>query len=122
MPPRTYRQYCSLARALDLVGERWTLLLVRDLLDGPRRYKELLEGLPGIGTNLLATRLKELTRLGLIERAALADGRAVSYQLTESGRELEEVRIARVRVMNGRSAGAGRFVTGKCSLSSPLAK
>ena len=90
MPPRTYSQYCSLARALDLVGERWTLLLVRDLLGGPRRYGELLEGLPGIGTNLLAARLRELGRLGLVERVRLPEGRGRGYRLTAAGRELED--------------------------------
>ena len=50
---RSYRQYCGLARALDVVGDRWTLLVIRELLEGPRRYAELLDGLPGIATNLL---------------------------------------------------------------------
>ena len=57
MGKRSYDQYCTVARALDLVGERWTLLLVRELLTGPKRFKDLLGGLPGIGTNLLAHRL-----------------------------------------------------------------
>ena len=57
---RSYGQYCGLARALDVVGERWSLLIVRELLDGPRRYNELLRGLPGIATNLLAERLRSL--------------------------------------------------------------
>lgn len=97
MPPRTYSQYCSLARALDLVGERWTLLLVRDLLGGPRRYGELLEGLPGIGTNLLAARLRELGRLGLVERVRLPEGRGRGYRLTAAGRELEDALVALAR-------------------------
>ena len=58
MPPKTYRQLCSVARALDVVGERWTLLLIRDLLMGPQSYSALLDGLPGLTTNLLAKRLK----------------------------------------------------------------
>ncbi len=66
MAKRSYRQYCALARALDIVGERWTLLLVRELVTGPKRYKDLLAALPGIGTNLLAARLKELADEGLI--------------------------------------------------------
>ncbi|MGH3420197.1 MAG: winged helix-turn-helix transcriptional regulator, partial [Streptosporangiaceae bacterium] len=57
---RSYGEYCGVARGLDIIGDRWTLLLVRDLLLGPKRYKDLLEGLPGIGTNLLAHRLHEL--------------------------------------------------------------
>jgi DNA-binding HxlR family transcriptional regulator/putative sterol carrier protein len=87
---RSYNQYCALARALDLVGERWTLLLVRELLLGPKRYKDLLDGLPGIGTNLLADRLKALERAGILRRAVLPPpaGSAV-YELTELGHGLE---------------------------------
>ena len=62
---RSYGQYCGLARALDLVGERWTLLIVRELLMGPRRYTDLHRGLPGIATNLLATRLVDMEEAGL---------------------------------------------------------
>lgn len=65
---RSYGQYCGLARALDVVGDRWALLVVRELLEGPRRYNELLEGLPGIATNLLADRLRGLERAGVVER------------------------------------------------------
>lgn len=88
--PRSYAQFCALARALDLIGERWTLLLVRELLLGPRRYTDLLRGLPGIGTNLLARRLRELEAAQLIERMELpppASGGA--YSLTERGRGLK---------------------------------
>ena len=60
MGSKTYGQNCGLARALDVLGERWTLLLIRELSWGPRRYKDLAEGLPGTGTNLLADRLKAL--------------------------------------------------------------
>lgn len=88
---RNYHQFCALARALDLVGERWTLLLVRELLLGPRRYGELLEALPGMGTNLLAARLETLVAQGLCER----DGR--SYLLTDRGRALEEPVLALAR-------------------------
>ncbi len=80
---RSYRQYCGLARALDLVGERWTLLIVRELLDGPAGYNQLLGGLPGIATNLLAARLRSLVDAGVIRR--LDDGR---YQLTPWGDDL----------------------------------
>jgi DNA-binding HxlR family transcriptional regulator/putative sterol carrier protein len=78
-----------MARGLDVVGERWTLLIVRDLLLGPKRYKDLLDGLPGIGTNLLADRLKEMEQYGLIERTTLPppSGAAV-YQLTAVGEGL----------------------------------
>lgn len=90
MGARSYNQFCALARALDVVGERWTLLLVRELLLGPRRYKDLLAGLPGIGTNLLADRLKELERLGVVARRTLpAPAGSAVYELTELGRGLE---------------------------------
>ena len=94
-PRRSYEQYCAVARGLDVIGDRWTLLLVRDLLLGPKRYKDLLSGLPGIGTNLLADRLKELEAAGLIERTVLPPpaGSAV-YQLTETGQSLETVMTA----------------------------
>jgi len=94
-PRRSYDQYCAVARGLDVIGDRWTLLLVRDLLLGPKRYKDLLSGLPGIGTNLLADRLKELEAAGLIERTVLPPpaGSAV-YQLTETGQSLETVMTA----------------------------
>lgn len=84
-PGRNYGQYCGLASALDLLGGRWTLLIVRELLIGPRRYGELLDALPGIGTNLLAARLKFLTGQGVLSRAD--DQR---YQLTELGEQLRE--------------------------------
>ena len=60
MTERSYGQYCGLAGALDLVGERWTLLIVRELMSGPKRYTDLADGLPGIGTSLLAKRLAKL--------------------------------------------------------------
>jgi DNA-binding HxlR family transcriptional regulator len=88
MPRRSYHQYCGLARALDVVGERWTLLIVRNLLLGPQRYSELLRTLPGITTNLLAKRLQEMEAERLIERAP--DGTAGgTYRLTDLGRSLE---------------------------------
>lgn len=82
---RSYKQFCGLARALDVVGERWTLLVVRELLDGPKGYNQLLAGLPGIATNLLAQRLRHLDEAGVVRRAD--DGR---YQLTPWGHELRE--------------------------------
>ena len=82
---RSYGQYCGLARALDVVGERWALLVVRELLDGPRRYNELLNGLPGIATNLLVERLRSLEADGIVHR--LDDGR---YELTPWGEDLHE--------------------------------
>ncbi len=95
MSRRTYDQYCAVARALDIVGERWTLLLVRELLTGPKRFKDLLEGLPGIGTTLLTTRLKELEGHGIVRRVTLPPpaGSRV-YELTDLGRSLEPVIMA----------------------------
>jgi DNA-binding HxlR family transcriptional regulator len=92
---RSYRQYCAVARGLDLVGERWTLLIVRDLLTGPKRYSDLLAGLPGIGTNLLAARLRELSRAGITVRRVLPPPAASTvYELTDVGQELEPVVMA----------------------------
>ena len=87
---RSYHQYCGLAKALDIVGERWTLLIVRNLILGPLRYGDLQRGLPGITTNLLAKRLKEMEAAGLVERVRRASGdSAFAYQLTDLGRGLE---------------------------------
>jgi DNA-binding HxlR family transcriptional regulator len=89
---KTYGQFCSIARALDLVGDRWALLVVRELLLGARRFTDLRSGLPGIGTNVLATRLRELEAAGVIERRQLpAPAPALIYQLTERGERLREV-------------------------------
>ncbi|GGL40657.1 winged helix-turn-helix transcriptional regulator [Planomonospora parontospora] len=84
---RNYGQYCGLASALDVVGERWTLLIIRELLLGPRRYGELLAELPGIGTNLLAERLKSLVEMGVLTKPASRDQ---GYELTEIGRRLRD--------------------------------
>ena len=88
---RGYGQFCGLARALDLVGGRWALLVVRDLLTGPKRFTELQEGLHGIPTNVLTSRLRELEEVGIVERRVRAHpGGGVDYALTEYGLELEE--------------------------------
>jgi len=89
---RDYGQYCGITRALELVGERWSLLIVRDLLVGPRRYGELAAGLPRIPSNILAARLKELQAAGILRRAP--HSRVVVYELTPYGRELEPVVLA----------------------------
>jgi DNA-binding HxlR family transcriptional regulator len=86
---RDYGQYGGVARAVELVGERWALLIVRDLLVGPRRYGELAAGLPRIPTNILATRLKELQAAGIIRRAPRSS--IFIYELTPYGRELEPI-------------------------------
>jgi len=84
---RTYNQDCILAHALDLLGERWTLLIVRDLFLGPQRFGDLQAGLPGIGANLLSKRLKELEEAGLVEAVQSGDARG-RYRLTETGEAL----------------------------------
>src|SRR5215211_5082018 len=90
--PKSYREFCTVARALDAVGERWALLVVRELLLGPRRYTDLLEGLPGIGTNVLAARLRELEAAGIAERKHLPPPTPVTvYELTDRGRALRPV-------------------------------
>jgi DNA-binding HxlR family transcriptional regulator len=89
---KRYDQYCPIAHALGLVGERWSLLIVRELLQGPKRYTDLAASLPGIGTNILASRLKELEMCGLVSKRRL-DPPAASqvYELTAYGRELKSV-------------------------------
>jgi DNA-binding HxlR family transcriptional regulator len=87
---RSYGQYCGLARALDVVGDRWNLLIVRQLLVAPARYRELLDGLPGVATNLLADRLRDLETAGVVERRLAGEGNAIVYALTPWGAELRE--------------------------------
>jgi DNA-binding HxlR family transcriptional regulator len=89
MPRRSYDQYCPLARTLDVVGERWTVLIVRELLAGPRRYTDLHADLPGVSTDVLAARLKEMESDGLVTRRRLAPPAAAAvYELTPRGRDL----------------------------------
>jgi DNA-binding HxlR family transcriptional regulator len=83
---RSYGQFCAAARALDVVGERWTLLVVRELLLGPRRFTDLLAALPGLGPSLLASRLKQLEGAGVIRREQLPPpAGSWVYQITEAG-------------------------------------
>jgi DNA-binding HxlR family transcriptional regulator len=92
MPSRVYGQYCGFARALEAVGERWALLIVRDLLVGPKRFTDLRRGLPGIPTNILTARLKELEQAGIVQRTLLPrPAGSVVYELTPYGLELEDV-------------------------------
>jgi DNA-binding HxlR family transcriptional regulator len=88
---RTYGDGCAIARALDLVGERWALLVVRELLLGPKRYTDLRRGLRGASPNVLSERLRELERAGIVRRRKLPPpaGSRV-YELTDWGLELEE--------------------------------
>jgi DNA-binding HxlR family transcriptional regulator len=89
MTNREYGQFCGLARAAEIVGQRWTLLILRDLRVGARRYSDLVAGLPGIPTNTLSTRLKELEEDGLVTRQAVTSPeRTTVYALTPRGEEL----------------------------------
>jgi DNA-binding HxlR family transcriptional regulator len=99
MPARSYGQYCGLARALDVVGDRWSLLIVRELLVDPRRYGELRAALSGIATNLLADRLRSLESSGVIERQ-LGETKGVVYALTPWGSQLREAIGALIRWSN----------------------
>lgn len=93
MAARSYGQYCGVTSAVELVGERWALLILRDLLVGPRRYTDLKQGLPRIPTNILSTRLKELQEGGVVRRVPLARCGLV-YELTDYGRALEPIMLA----------------------------
>ncbi len=86
--PRSYGQNCSLARAMDLLGERWTVLIVRELARGPKRFGELHDGLAGIGTTMLAARLKRLENAEVIARSERSTGSSSGYQLTARGEQL----------------------------------
>jgi DNA-binding HxlR family transcriptional regulator len=92
---RSYSQLCGIATALDVVGDRWATLIVRDLLLGPLRFIELAEGLPGIGTNTLTARLKQLEETDVVRRRLMPlPDRGTVYELTEYGRELEPILMA----------------------------
>ena len=94
MRTRAYGQYCGLARAVEIVGERWVVLIIRDLLVGPKRFTDLHRGLPRIPTNVLTSRLKELESAGVVRRRVLPrPAGSVIYELTEYGTELEDVLI-----------------------------
>jgi DNA-binding HxlR family transcriptional regulator len=92
MSKRSYEQYCPVAHALDLVGERWSMLIIKDLMHGPKRYTDLAEDLPGIGTNILAARLRALEECGVIEKRKLPPPAASRvYEVTDYGRALKPV-------------------------------
>jgi DNA-binding HxlR family transcriptional regulator len=92
---RVYGQYCGFARALELVGERWALLIVRDLLVGPKRFSDLQRGLPKIPSNILTSRLKELEEAGIVQRRLQPrPSNGVFYELTEVGSDLEDAVMA----------------------------
>ncbi len=95
MSARRYGQFCGVTRALEIVGERWALLIIRDLLVSPKRFTDLRHGLPRIPTNILSTRLKELEEAGVVRRRVLPrPSGAVVYELTEYGQELDEIVMA----------------------------
>lgn len=90
MKNRSYNHYCGLAYALDMVGERWTLLIIREVIPGPRRFTDLMDGLPGISTNLLSERLKSLEQHSILKRRILPPPAASTvYELTDLGHALE---------------------------------
>ena len=89
MGEQGYQQYCALARTLDMVGDRWTLLIIRELRPGPRRFTDLVDGLPGISRKLLTERLRDLERDGIVTRRQLPPPAARQvYELTDDGRDL----------------------------------
>jgi DNA-binding HxlR family transcriptional regulator len=100
-----YDQYCPVAHALDVVGDRWALLVVRELMQGPKRYTDLADGLPGIGTNILASRLRDLETAGVIAKKTLPPPAASRvYELTEYGLELKPV-MRELALWGARSLG-----------------
>ncbi len=108
MKARVYGQYCGFSRALEVVGERWALLVVRDLLVGPKRFTDLLRGLAGIPTNVLTARLKELEHAGIVRRRVLPrPARAVVYELTEYGLESSRSSCSSAAGAPRRSASSG---------------
>ena len=102
---KRYEQYCPVAHALDLVGERWALLVVRELMHGPKRYTDLAEHLPGIGTNILASRLRDLEAGGIVAKRTLPPPAASRvYELTEYGQGLRAA-IRELALWGARSLG-----------------
>ena len=102
---KRYEQYCPVAHALDLVGERWALLVVRELMHGPKRYTDLADALPGIGTNILASRLRDLEAGGVVSKRTLPPPAASRvYELTEYGRELRPA-LRELALWGARSLG-----------------
>jgi DNA-binding HxlR family transcriptional regulator len=98
MSERSYNQYCAIAHALDLIGDRWALLILRDLILGPKRFTDLRAGLPGIGTNILTARLKDLEQAGVLRRRYLPPPAASTvYELTPYGAELRPTLSALAR-------------------------
>jgi len=102
---KRYHQYCPVAHSLDLIGDRWALLIVRELMLGQRRYTDLADALPGIGTNILAGRLRHLEGAGVVRRTKLPPPAAVTvYELTPDGRALDSV-LRALAQWGGRTMG-----------------
>jgi DNA-binding HxlR family transcriptional regulator len=102
---KRYQQYCPMAHALDLVGDRWALLVVRELMHGPQRYTDLVDRLPGIGTNILAARLRDLEAHNIVARRTLPPPAASKvYELTDYGRELRPA-LRELAIWGARSMG-----------------
>ena len=100
-----YDQYCPVAHALDVIGDRWALLVVRELMQGPKRYTDLAEGMPGIGTNILAARLRDLEAAGVVAKRTLPPPAASRvYELTAYGLELKPV-MKELALWGARSLG-----------------
>jgi DNA-binding HxlR family transcriptional regulator len=91
---RTYAQYCPIARAAELLGERWSVIILRNILVGCHTFNEIADGCPGLSRTLLSKRLRELERAGIIEIRPKPDGAGSTYEPTEAGRELAEVMLA----------------------------
>lgn len=107
-PVKSYGEACGISRALDAIGDRWALLVVRELMHGPKRFTDLRAGLPGAGPDMLAQRLKDLEAAGVLERATLpAPAASRVYALTEDGRALDEVLQALGRWGSRRPMPAG---------------
>ena len=102
---KRYDQYCPVAHALDLIGDRWSLMVVRELMRGPQRYTDLVDGLPGIGTNILAARLRDLEQAEVVTRRTLPPPAASKvYELTDYGRELRSA-LRELALWGARSLG-----------------
>jgi len=102
---KRYEQYCPMAHALDMVGDRWALLVIRELIHGPKRYTDLVDHLPGIGTNILATRLRDLEQHGIVGRRTLPPPAASKvYELTAYGQELRPA-LRELALWGARSLG-----------------
>jgi DNA-binding HxlR family transcriptional regulator len=107
MTRRSYGQFCGVSRALDILGERWSLLIIRDLLVSPKSVADLQTGLPRIPADILAARLRDFERAGIVARAAAAEEDSARYELTDYGKELDDI-ILRIGRWGARQLGVPR--------------